>query len=50
MHAFERVGPSVVHVRCVREDGRPVRQGSGVIFTPDRYVLTNRHVVAQAAR
>jgi S1-C subfamily serine protease len=49
-HAFDRVGPSVVHVRCFREDGRPVGQGSGVIFTPDGYVLTNQHVVAQAAR
>src|ERR1700722_17661755 len=49
-HAFDRVGPSVVHVTCLREDGRPSGQGSGVIFTPDGYVLTNHHVVARAAR
>jgi S1-C subfamily serine protease len=50
VHAFERVGPSVVHVTCLGEDGRPAGQGSGVIFTPDGYVLTNHHVVAKAAR
>src|SRR5882724_8721304 len=48
--AFDRVGPSVVHVTCMHEDGRPAGQGSGVIFTPDGYVLTNHHVVAHAAR
>ena len=50
MHAFDQVGPAVVHVTCMREDGRPAGQGSGVIFTPDGYVLTNHHVVANAAR
>jgi len=50
VHAFDRVGPAVVHVTCMREDGRPAGQGSGVIFTPDGYVLTNHHVVAKAAR
>jgi S1-C subfamily serine protease len=50
VHAFDRVGPSVVRVTCVREDGRPAGQGSGVIFTPDGYVPTNHHVVANAAR
>jgi S1-C subfamily serine protease len=48
--AYDRVGPAVVHVTCLREDGRPAGQGSGVIFTPDGYVLTNHHVVAKAAR
>ena len=50
VHAFDRVGPAVVHVTCLREDGRPAGQGSGVIFTPDGYVLTNHHVVSNAAR
>jgi S1-C subfamily serine protease len=48
--AFDRVGPAVVHVTAFRADGRPAGQGSGVLFTPDGYVLTNSHVVAQAAR
>jgi S1-C subfamily serine protease len=48
--AFDRVGPSVVHVQCLSAEGRPVGQGSGVVFTPDGYVLTNQHVVSRAAR
>jgi S1-C subfamily serine protease len=50
VHAFDSVGPAVVHVTAFGKDGRPAGQGSGVIFTPDGYVLTNSHVVANAAR
>jgi len=49
-NAFERVGPAVVHVMTFAADGKPRGQGSGVLFTPDGYVLTNAHVVAGAAR
>jgi S1-C subfamily serine protease len=50
VHAFERVGPAVVHVIAFGFGDRPKGQGSGVIFTPDGYVLTNSHVVAEATK
>ena len=50
VNAFERVGPAVVHVIAFGAEGKPRGQGSGVIFTPDGYALTNSHVVADAAR
>jgi len=48
-HAFETVGPSVVHISAQQANGR-TGTGSGVIFAPDGYLVTNSHVVANAAR
>jgi S1-C subfamily serine protease len=50
VQAFDRAGPAVVHIMAFDKEGRPAGQGSGVIYTPDGYVLTNSHVVAKAAR
>jgi len=50
VNAVERVGPAVVHVIACNAQGKPKGQGSGVIYTPDGYALTNAHVVEGAAR
>ncbi len=47
-YACELVGPAVASVVGLRQDGRAAGQGSGVVFTPDGYVLTNSHVAAGA--
>src|SRR4051812_11793248 len=46
----DRVGPTVVHIHGERPDGRRLGSGSGVIYTPDGYLLTNSHVVSGAAK
>jgi S1-C subfamily serine protease len=46
----ERAGPSVASVQVLRDlDERALGQGSGFLFTPDGYLLTNSHVVRAGA-
>ncbi len=47
--AYETVGPAVVHITARDRKGR-AGTGSGVIFAPDGYLLTNSHVVNGAAQ
>ncbi len=48
--AFEKVGPAVANVAVARADGKPRGHGSGVLYTPDGYLLTNAHVVEGGAQ
>jgi S1-C subfamily serine protease len=48
--AVDRVGPAVLHLQVTGANERANGSGSGVVFTPDAYVLTNSHVVSGARK
>ncbi len=49
MRAVERAAPSVVHVSVRAAGRRGEGGGSGLVLTPDGFLLTNSHVVRSSA-
>ena len=50
VHAVARVGPAVAHIAVRDQNGRARGHGSGVVFAPDGFVLTNHHVIENGDR
>jgi S1-C subfamily serine protease len=48
--AVDRVGPAVLHLQISGVKDGSGAAGSGVVFTPDAYVMTNSHVVSGARK
>ncbi len=48
--AVDTVGPAVLHLQVSSLKDGAGGAGSGVVFTPDAYVLTNSHVVSGARK
>ena len=46
--SVERIGPAVAGVEARSASGRARGTGSGVLYTPDGYLLTNSHVAQRA--
>jgi S1-C subfamily serine protease len=46
--AYDRVSPAVANITAHARNGRAFGHGSGVLYTPDGYLLTNSHVVEHA--